>query len=76
MKVYPNGDIRKVPSSETVPCKYRGAGIECPKGDAKADVCKSCGWNPLVEMKRIDDAKKQPLKRRPSKRLIFTKRWE
>lgn len=74
MKTKPNGAIRKC--NDTVSCKYRGFNVECPYGDAKAGVCKSCGWNPVVEMKRIEKAKKQPMKRRPRKSQIFTKGWE
>jgi len=67
--------IRKIPSSETVPCKYRGTGVECPKKDVK-NGCTKCGWNPIVEYDRIEEAKKRPVIRRPSRRLIFTKRWK
>lgn len=69
------GNIRKAPSSETVPCKYRGAGVECPKLDARSG-CTKCGWNAVVEMNRIEEIKKQPIVKRPDRRLIFTKQWE
>lgn len=74
MKMHSNGAIRK--ENETVRCKYRGQNIECPNGDYKAGMCDRCGWNPLVEMKRIEKAKQQPMKRRPRKSQIFTKGWE
>lgn len=66
--------IKKAPSIDTVPCKYRGNWVECPKKDVR-NGCTKCGWNPIVEMNRIDEAKKRPVKRRPSRKLIFTKRW-
>ena len=67
-------NIKKVPSTDTVPCTYRGTGVECPKADKKAG-CTKCGWNPVVEYNRIEEAGKRPVMRRPSRRLIFTKRW-
>lgn len=73
MKITNNGTLRK--DNETFPCKYHRF-VECSKGDYNADMCTRCGWNPIVEMKRVERIKKQPVKRRPSKRLIFTKRWE
>lgn len=45
--------IKKVSSAATVPCKYRGTGIECPNSDFRRGLCESCGWNPLVEAERI-----------------------
>ena len=74
IRTHSNGAIRK--DNETVKCKYRGSSIECPKADFRADMCDRCGWNPLVEMHRIDNAKKQLMKRRPSKKQIFTKGLE
>ena len=56
--VYASGHLRKPISSDTVPCKFRGTGVECPKGDFEAGVCGTCGWNPIVEAERIKRLKK------------------
>lgn len=47
-----NKNVKKVSSAATVPCKFRGTGIECPKSDFRRGLCESCGWNPLVEAER------------------------
>lgn len=38
---------------DTKPCIFRGAGIECPKDEFNTEKCDSCGWNPLIERKRV-----------------------
>lgn len=68
------GRLKK--QNETIPCKFRGTAVECPLPDFRADYCKHCGWNPLVEAKRENDVSKYVVKREPSRRLIFTRRWE
>ena len=45
-------NIKKPPSAATLPCKYRGAGIECPVPDYWSSRCESCGWNPKIESER------------------------
>lgn len=47
-----NKNLKKVASAATVPCKYRGTGIECPKSEFHRNICGTCGWNPLVEATR------------------------
>lgn len=49
--------IKKPTSSSTVPCKFRGTGIECPTSDFSSMRCENCGWNPDVEEKRIERLK-------------------
>lgn len=44
--------VKKVSSAATVPCKYRGTSVECPKSDFHRGKCVSCGWNQKVEEKR------------------------
>ena len=70
---YANGHLKK--PCNAIACKYRGAGVECEKADLKAGMCEKCGWNPLIEMHRIEEAKKRPLWRKPNKSEIFTKGW-
>lgn len=48
--IYSSGHLRK--STDTIACKYRGASIECPKADFKAELCCRCGWNPIIEQER------------------------
>lgn len=47
-----NKNLKKVPSADTVPCKFRGKWVECPQGDIRAKLCECCGWNPVVEAER------------------------
>lgn len=47
-----NKNVKKVTSAETVPCKYRGKHVECPKSDFKRNLCEYCGWNPIIEAAR------------------------
>lgn len=70
---YSNGHLKK--PSDPIPCKFRAAGIDCEKADLKAGMCARCGWNPMVEMNRIDEAKKRPQRKRVKKSEIFTKGW-
>lgn len=51
--VYASGHLRKPMSSATVPCKFRGPGIECPREEFMTEKCNTCGWNPTVEAERI-----------------------
>jgi hypothetical protein len=44
------GRLKK--QNDTIPCKFRGEHIECPRPDFRAGFCKYCGWNPLVEADR------------------------
>ena len=54
---YANGNLRK--ANDTVSCKFRGVGIECPRGDFRAGLCEVCGWNPLIEADRIARLRKK-----------------
>ena len=47
-----NKNVKKVSSAATIPCKFRGAAVECPKSDFRIGLCETCGWNPLVEADR------------------------
>ena len=47
-----NKNVKKVTSADTVPCKFRGKWVECPKVDIKRSVCECCGWNPVIEAER------------------------
>ena len=44
--------LKKVTSAATLPCKYRGTGIECPVKDVADKLCVTCGWNYDVEDQR------------------------
>jgi len=44
--------LKKVTSAATLPCKYRGTGIECPVKDVADKLCPTCGWNYDVEDQR------------------------
>lgn len=50
--------LKKVCSSQSVICEFRGTGVECPRSDYAAGKCDKCGWNPAVEEKRIERAAK------------------
>ena len=55
--VYANGHLKKH-TFDTVACKYRGTGVECPKSEVRSGLCEFCGWNPKVEASRIARLKK------------------
>jgi hypothetical protein len=50
-----NKNVKKVTSAATLPCKYRGSGIECPIRDVADNLCPTCGWNYDVEADRIKE---------------------
>lgn len=48
-----SGKIVRPDVDEIVSCRFRGRWIECTRAECRRNACDNCGWNPMVETKRI-----------------------